>query len=304
VKRPHIQFLLYLPCLFSAPLMAQTQIGGGTCNSSSLSGVYAMTLTGRQVASSGTFSNILQANGTANFNGQSKITMTLSADTLKGVAAPLTYSGTYSIQANCAGVVNISVGDTAAFNLVVYNQGNAFLVTGSDSTYAYTGGGSNQPGNSCTTAKLSGVYSFNLTGYSLTSGAVSGIEDGVGLAQFDGLNSVTVNATLSVAGGSSSAVALKGTYAVSSTCLGSASLTDSAGNAYVISISVSGASTVAITALDMTLSQASKVLLTGAAHPLYGQPTANAADRQLIKSPTLQLLLERIFGINFAGERV
>jgi hypothetical protein len=303
VKRPPIQFLLYLPCLLSAPLIAQTQIGGGTCNSSSLSGVYAMTLTGRQVSNSGTFSNVFQSNGIANFDGQNKITMTLSADTLKGVAAPLTYSGTYSVQANCAGLVNITVGDTASFNLGVYNQGKGFLVTGSDATYAYTGGGSNQPGNGCTTAKLSGVYSFNLTGFSLTSGAVSGIEDGVGLAQFDGLSSVTVNATLSVAAGSST-VALKGTYSVSSTCLGTASLTDSTGNAYVMSISVSGASTVAITGLDMTLSQASKVLLTGAAHPLYGQPTANAADRYLIKIPTFRLLLEHMFETNFAGERV
>jgi hypothetical protein len=41
--------LFTLSCLVAAPLVAQTQIGGGTCNSSTLSGIYAFTITGRQV---------------------------------------------------------------------------------------------------------------------------------------------------------------------------------------------------------------------------------------------------------------
>jgi hypothetical protein len=56
-------------CLLGAPLLAQTQIGGGTCNSSSLNGTYALSLTGRAVSATGTFTNALQGNGSATFDG-------------------------------------------------------------------------------------------------------------------------------------------------------------------------------------------------------------------------------------------
>lgn len=267
-------FRWLLPLLAVAPLAAQTQIGGGTCSSSSLTGGYAMTLTGRQLASSGTFANVLQANGVATFDGQSKVNVTLHADTLTGVAATLNWSGSYTVQANCQGSLSLSTGDTASFNLVVYNQGNDFLITGSDSNYAYSGGGGVQPTNSCTTAKLSGTYSFNSTGYEFSNGAVSGIGDGVGLIQFDGVSAVTVNASVWTAGAVSTTLTLNGTYSVSANCTASATLSDGKGNSYSMSMSLTGASGVAITGFDTTLAQASKLILTGNGHPVYGQPTA------------------------------
>jgi hypothetical protein len=271
--------LLFLICLLPASLAAQTQIGGGTCSSSSLKGAYSATLTGRQLTSSATFASALQANGSATFDGQSKVIMQFTANTLQGVALPLNYSGTYSIQANCAGAITITAGDAITFNLEVYNQGNGFLITGSDATYAFTGGGNMQPASGCTVAKLAGVYTVNLTGYGLSGTTVNGIGNAVGLAQFDGVSAVTLNITLWTVGMTSSTIAASGSYSIASSCMGSANLTDAKGNSYVMALSITGATAVAVNGLDVTVAQSSKFILSGAAHPVFGQPTAAASNR-------------------------
>jgi len=77
--------------LLATPLLAQTQIGGATCSSSSLNGIYAMSMTGRQVSSSGTFMSVLQANGTATFDGLSVVNIALTENTNQAVATPLAW---------------------------------------------------------------------------------------------------------------------------------------------------------------------------------------------------------------------
>src|SRR5579871_2452300 len=142
-------------CTMGAPLVAQTQIGGGSCTSASLSGSYSVSITGRQVTAAGTFTNVMQAIGSATFDGQNKVSFTLTADTPQSVGSPLAWSGTYSIQANCAGAIAVTSGGSASLNLVAFNQGNNILLTGNDSTYFYSGSGNTVP-NSCSTALLSG----------------------------------------------------------------------------------------------------------------------------------------------------
>src|SRR5579863_4467503 len=82
-----------------APLMAQMQIGGGTCSSSSLSGVYSLTLTGRDVNASLIFAKVLDGVGTATFDGQSKVTFSLTNNTNQAAGTASTWSGTYTLQA-------------------------------------------------------------------------------------------------------------------------------------------------------------------------------------------------------------
>jgi hypothetical protein len=266
-------WLFCLFCLAGAPLAAQPQIGGGTCNSGSLNGTYDISLTGRQVAASGAFSNVFQANGSAVFDGLSKVTLTMSANTLQSLGSPLTYSGTYSAQANCAGTISLSSGDTATLNLIIYNQGKAFAVTGTDSTYAYTGGGNTQP-TGCSTSMLTGVYAFNATGYTFSGGAVNGIADSTGLLQFDGQGNVTANLTSpSAAVGT---IIATGTYSLSSSCVGTATITDSSGKSTGLIFSITAAKGADF---DLLLAQASKFMLSGAGHAIYGQATASAEAR-------------------------
>jgi hypothetical protein len=92
------------------------------------------------------------------------------------------WSGTYSVQANCAATVTITSGGSATLNVVIYNLGKDFQLTGEDANYVYSGSGNVQPTTTtCSTATLSGSYTFNTTGFALTSGAVSGPADSAGL---------------------------------------------------------------------------------------------------------------------------
>lgn len=267
-----MRFLFF--SLLAAPLLAQTQIGGGTCSSSSLSGTYAVSITARQVSTSGNFTSVLQSNGSATFDGLSAITIKLTENTNAVVATPLNWSGTYSVEANCVAVANITTGGSATLNVMIYNQGKDFVLTGSDATYSYSGSGVTLPASAtCSAATLNGVYTFNATGYLLTSNSVSGVTDGAGLLQFDGQSNLTVNVTSVTSGATSSAITLTGSYTISSNCLGSAALTDSNSNSFVMSFSIYSVSA-ANTNFYATLARASNLLMAGGGHTAYGQPAA------------------------------
>jgi uncharacterized protein (TIGR03437 family) len=241
------RFALLLPVLFCLPVMpafAQTAIGGGTCTSSVLSGTYELLLTGHQTSANGAASKAFQGVGTAAFDGLSKVTFTLTANTVttsQSFGTPLVYSGTYSLQSNCVGTISITTGDTATFNVEALSVSSStglassFALTGSDATYAYSGSGNSQPATCPTT--LSGVHEFSGTGSTLSGASVTGILDLAGVLNFDGQGNLTANWT-QVANLTASAVSATGTYSLSSTCLASATLTDTANNKYAVSMSI------------------------------------------------------------------
>jgi len=253
-----------------------------------LNGIYAFALSGRQVTSSGNFSNVFQGNGSATFDGLSKVTVTMTTDTIQA-ASTANWSGTYTMQSNCFGVVTITSGGSAILNLVSYDGGTNFLVTGNDATYSYSGGTGNTQPSGCSASTFSGVYSFTGTGYSLASGAVNGVENGTGLLQFDGVSVITVNVNLSASGNTSTATTLTGSYSVSSTCLGSATLTDSKANSYTITLSVTNANPVTAAGFYVTLAEIGKLLISGSGHPLYGQPTVAAANHRAEDRPAAEV---------------
>jgi uncharacterized protein (TIGR03437 family) len=231
-------------CLLVSPIFAQPQIGGGTCNSSTLNGSYEATLSGRQVTSAGAVSKVLHAVGTAVFDGQSKVTLTMTANivsTAENFGAPLVYSGTYSLQSNCLGSVTIASGDTATFNLEAFNipagstVASTFQLYGSDATYAYSGGGNIQPATCPTT--LTGVHEFSGTGNIISGTSFTGTLDVTGVLNFDGQGNVTANWT-QASNASMTTVSATGTYTVTPGCLASAALTDTANNKYAVNLSI------------------------------------------------------------------
>jgi hypothetical protein len=289
MERP-TALLFALSCFIATPLMAQTtsttSIGGGTCNSSSLNGTYALTLTGRQVTSAGAFTNVFQANGTATFDGLSGVAISLNADTAEAFARPLPWSGTYSVQSNCEGQVTITTGGSATFNMVLHSVGTsggtAFLLTGNDATYTYSGSGNAQP-SSCSVGMLSGVYTLNATGFTLNGNAVNGAADAAGLLQFDGQGNVTINLTPVLIGPPSNTIAATGTYSISN-CVGLFTLSDSK-NSYNMSISISAGNNTADTTAFVTFSRAGNFMLSGTAHAAYGQPTSSPTTPALDGPP-------------------
>jgi len=272
VRCPRIVLICAALGTTAASLLAQNPtIGGGTCSSSSLNGTYEISLTGRQTATAA-ITSVLQANGLATFDGLNKATVSLTSDTLQAAGTSVPWSGTYSIQANCVGQLIVNTGGNVTFDLLLYNGGTDFLLAGSDATYAYTGSGNSQPA-SCAANMLSGVYTFNGTGYALNATAVSGVEDGAGLLQFDGAGNITANITLWTGGATSSALTLTGSYTLSN-CAVSAKLTDSKSNSYSMSFSVASENRTAITTMSASFAQSGKFLMTGTVHSAYGQPSA------------------------------
>lgn len=262
------------------PLVAQTQIGGGTCSSSTLNGAYALTLSGRQVNNSGTFLGVLQATGIATFDGLSNVMFAGAANTNQAVPAPaLNWSGTYSVQSNCQAVVTITSGGNVTLSVVIYSQGKDFLLTGSDTTYSYTATGIAQPSPTpaCSASTLNGVYTFNATGFVLSNNAVSGAAGGVGLLQFDGQGNLTANLSTATNGAAPSAGTLTGSYTISPGCTGTAALTDS--NSHSIPMSFSIYSVAATdTNFYASLARSGKFILIGGGHTAYAQPAAGTCS--------------------------
>jgi uncharacterized protein (TIGR03437 family) len=263
--------------LVAAPLIAQTQIGGGTCNSSSLNGTYALSLTGRAVSSTGTFTNALQANGSATFDGLSMVTMTFAENTTQN-SGTIIWSGTYSVESNCSATVTITSGGTGTvktLNVEIYNQAKDFIFTGSDATFGYSGSGSPQA-TGCSTGTLSGVYTFNTTGFALTSGAISGPANSAGLLQFDGNGNATATLSTSTSGATNTADTLSGTYSVTLDCIGTATLADSSGQSFLMGLSIYS-DTATNTNFFVTLKSAT-ALMSGGGHTASSSCSASTLD--------------------------
>jgi hypothetical protein len=224
--------LAVLPGLLAVPLWAQPQIGGGVCASSSLSGSYTSVLTGRDVSSTVAFTNATQSIGTVTFDGLSKVTFTLTNSTNKASGTAQTLSGTYSIQANCLGVITISSGGAQTFTVESYNTGKDYLLTGQDATFAYTGSGSLLP-TTCPTSFPAGMYAVSASGWGLTSSTISSVFNLVGFITISGTNSISLSGYVASNSGAKP-VAESGTFTVASNCSGAATLTDSSGNSYVL----------------------------------------------------------------------
>jgi uncharacterized protein (TIGR03437 family) len=248
MNRRSITLLLTLFGLPALPGLAQTAIGGGTCNSATLSGTYELLLSGRQLTSTGAVTQVFQGVGTATFDGLSKVTFNLTANTVtttQSFGTQVTYSGSYSMQSNCVGTISITTGDTATFTLEAYSQApsataaSEFAVVGSDASYAFNGTGNSQPATCPTT--ITGAHEFNATGSGLSGASVTSTLDVAGILQFDGQGNITANWT-QVSNLTTTQVAATGTYLVGAGCLASATLTDTSNNKYAFSLSFNSAS--------------------------------------------------------------
>jgi len=283
---------------------AATQVTtAGGCAASMLNGTYELTLNGR-LAPGGVTTKILTSDGAATFDGVSRVTFNLTANAVNGsqdFGTPLAYSGTYSLQSDCQGSINLSSGDTATLAMVAYSidattgQAKAFQMVGTDATYAYNGGGSMQP-SACALSTLSGQWPFSGTGNSLSGSSNTGILDLAGLLQFDGAGNVTGNWT-ETSNTLTAAVSATGTYSVTAACLGSVTLTDTSNNKYTGSVSVFG-----VDANNFELVAASpQLIFTGAGRSAFVNPeqaVVNAASSVPNQTPAGSVLT--IYGSDLA----
>lgn len=233
--------------------VAQPTIGGGACSSSTLNGTYAITLAGRGVTAastqfanaegatrnlsqpaqlSGSLTSVIDAVGSATFDGLSKANFSLNTNTNSASGGSLSWSGTYTIQANCAASVTITSGGTATLNVMSYNGGNSLALTGSDGVYAYNGTASLQA-TGCSTSTLMGQYAVVFSGgyYGAASGTAGGAATATGVATFDGAGNVTTTTSLAgnglllgITGVASNT--LSGSYSLGTNCIGNGSISN------------------------------------------------------------------------------
>lgn len=214
-----------------------------SCSVSTLMGVYSLALTGRNLSPAGVLTGSFQSTGSAKFDGIGNIVLSLVANSNQSLNVPETLSGTYSLGANCTGTVNITSGDVASFTLIAYNAGKNFTVTGGDATYPLTGSGATQP-ITCTASAISGAYAFSGNGdnssVAMGLSSISSVNSISGVLDFDGRGNVA--GSWSVATNTSAAAdTVTGQYAITPSCLGTATVTDPAGSTWSLNFTVTAA---------------------------------------------------------------
>ncbi len=269
MKNARNAVLLSFSCLLAAPAFAQ--ITGGTCSASNLNGTYLFNLTGRAISAAGSLSGSYEGNGTATFDGVSNVAFTGIVNTNLASGKPFNYSGTYTIPSNCFGMIALTTGST--FALVVYASGKDFNITGSDSTYVYSGGGNNTGPQACATPTLSGVYTYDATGSTLSGTAQTGSASEAGVLQFDGQGNATASYTITSAGTTPQAITATGTYSVTG-CLASATLTDSTSKTNTLNFVIEGAYGQTLAMLEAN----SGFIRVGTAHAAFLSPTQSIAN--------------------------
>jgi len=236
-----VAHLALLSCLMASPLLADPQIGGGTCSSATLSGTYSAVVNGRAVNSSLAFTKVWEGLGTISFDGQSLVTASLTTNTNQSTGVAQNLAGTYTMQANCTGTIAFVSGDIATFSLESYNTGKNFLMTGQDGNYTITVSGGIMPTVTCTPALLTGSYAFNGSGFGLSSGSINAANNISGLLQFDGKSVITATWYIASSGAPVATIAT-GSYSLTSGCLATATLADSSGNSWTLHFVITAAS--------------------------------------------------------------
>ena len=268
--------------ILAFPFFAAAQTAPPACSAATLTGTFSLVLTGRDVNTSVTLTKTTQAVGTATFDGVSKVTFNLTANTNVSQSVTQTWSGSYTLPTTCVGAVTIVSGDMANFTLIAYNSGKNFTLTGEDGTYAFSGSGGPQP-TACATSSLSGEYPFSGTGFGLTTGFLSGVNAISGILQFDGRGGITGSWSLAT-GTASTPDTVSGQYSVTSACLANATVTDPSGVAYTLTLTVTSAN-----AADFTVDIASSsALISASGHSAFTNPGAavvNAASSVAAGTP-------------------
>jgi uncharacterized protein (TIGR03437 family) len=264
--------LISFSCLLSTPGLAQI-ISGGTCSASNLNGTYSLGLDGRAISAAGSFAGSFQGIGMATFDGVSAVSFTGTDNTNLASGASFTYSGTYTLPSNCYGTITLASGSSATFALVAWDNGRQFNIAGADATYTYAGHGDNfRP--ACATPTLSGAYSYTASGFTLSGTAQTGAADESGVFQFDGQGKVTASYTITSGGATPAAVTSTGTYTVTSSCLASATLTDSNGQVNTLNFVIEGTYGAALDLLEAN----SGFVRSGSAHSAFLNPSQSIGN--------------------------
>ncbi len=303
MKSGRLTRVFSLCCLMAAPALAQ--ISGGSCSPANLTGTYNLLLNGRSVLATGDLTASFQSIGTATFDGTSNVTLAGTYNSTQASGQSFSYSGTYTLPSNCFGTITLTQGSSATFALVVWSSGSQFNLTGADPSTAasptssvYSGNGSNVAPVACGTATLSGTYTYDALGSTLSGTKQMDAAVESGAFQFDGQGNVTATYTFTTSNPpTATSLSSTGTYTVGANCLGSAALTDSSGKANTLTFAIAGNYGENLKLMEYS----SQSLRSGQAHSALTNPTqsiANVASYAVNGTPPGSVFT--VFGVNLA----
>jgi hypothetical protein len=224
-KPSTLVLLLFLVAL--SPLAAQSQ-AAAACSNSSLNGAYFYLLAGA-VEVSGSGAEDYAELGMLVANGQGSVSGKSNAST-GGTLQSLTFSGTYAVQANCTGTMNVIINSQASealtFQIV---EGGQQAVEAFSSSGGVVVGRAYRAASQCGNQSLSGTYGWLLSGEAKSGGTTYGFSD-AGQGTFDGNGGLTFASSANFGAGASQ-ISGTGTYAVASDCSGIMQATDQDGTA-------------------------------------------------------------------------
>ena len=215
-KKACISLGIFLAVTISGPaLWAQAEGLLSTCSNATVKGNFGYITGGLDGSGSPTASL-----GQINLNGAGKSTGTFT-QSKDGTISTFSFTGTYTVNANCTGSGTLSGGGkTATFGLVIDSAGTHIEVAGTDPGHVSGGEALAQGTATCTTAGVKGTYGFHGSGTLVGTGALAF----AGLYALDGTGKLTGTETISTAG-TITTQAISGTYSVASTCRGKLSYT-------------------------------------------------------------------------------
>ncbi len=302
MKKTHLAFLCSLCGLLAGPALAQP-FSGGTCSASVLSGAYSLVFNGRIILPNGGLSATFDGVGTATFDGVNKVTFAGTDNTNAAVGQTFSYAGTYTLPSNCLGTISFTKGSSATLALLVWSAGAQFDISGTDAAtgttpaFVYGGNGSNAGPPACATASVSGPYTYLVQGAVLSGTVETDAANESGTFQFDGQGNVTASSTLDPSQSAATSITATGAYSVATNCLGSATMTDTAGKSKSINFSVAGNH-----GENLRMIESSAVLIaSGAARSAFTNPSqsiANVANYAYSATPAGSVFA--LFGVNLA----
>jgi hypothetical protein len=233
------QYTLMFALLICVPVHSQPRIGGGTCTNSIFNGTYYYVLSGTVISGSAVYPYAelgkLVADGQGNVSGRSQASV-------GGLLGNYTLSGTYSVQANCAGTLTLTANSQTSPPAIfqVVNGGEGAIIAYSMQSAVVTGQAYRSDGaGQCANGSVSGSYAYLLTGVTWVSN-IGYYYSQAGNAVSDGNGNMSVGSTVNV-NGTTVSTSATGSYSLASDCSGTVRVSNQNGTAnYIVGVVENG----------------------------------------------------------------
>jgi hypothetical protein len=220
----HSRFMLGTAVVLLTALSAAAQVN---CGNATLTGQYGINLDGSAFATAGTGGSTFQrliGLFTADGVGLASASLTTSSN---GTVTTVLYTGSYSIQSNCSGVLSLG---PLSLTIGVAGNGQSAVLAGVALNVALAGGLRKAPA-ACSATTLSPGYSWESDGEVVQPAGVVTSVSGLVNVQLDGRGGLT-GAMSRVQNGAPVAVSISGQYTLHADCTGSMRFTDTQGVVY------------------------------------------------------------------------